>query len=59
MATAHVSGTVALLKANDPDLTTNQVWQLLVSNTSTDLPETGVVCGGIPSTEFPNNEYVS
>ncbi len=59
MATPHVAGAAALLVSQNPNLTYAQVKNLLEGNTDKDLADTGLVCGGIPSTQFPNNQYVS
>ena len=59
MATPHVAGAAALLIAQNPSLTYAQVKDLLQNNADRNLPDTGRTCGGIPSTQFPNNEYVS
>ncbi|CAL8080159.1 unnamed protein product [Orchesella dallaii] len=57
MAAPHVAGTVALLRAENPNFTFQEVKDLLGNNADTDLEDLGAVCGGIPSTQFPNNHY--
>jgi subtilisin family serine protease len=57
MATPHVAGAAALLISQNPNLTYAEVKDLLQNNADRDLPDTGRTCGGIPSTEFPNNQY--
>jgi len=57
MACPHVSGAVALLLSRNSSLKYDQVRELLVKNTDTNLGDTGRVCGGVDSTTFPNNQY--
>ncbi|ODM97993.1 Bacillopeptidase F [Orchesella cincta] len=57
MATPHVAGAAALLLSMNPNLTYSQVKELLENNADRNLQDTGANCGGIPSTEFPNNQY--
>jgi len=58
MATPHVAGVVALLLSSNPNLNYTQVRSLLTQNVDTaGLPDTGVVCGGRNSTNFPSNHY--
>ncbi|ODN05688.1 Calcium-dependent protease [Orchesella cincta] len=57
MAAPHVAGAAALLLSRNPNLTYTEVKELLENNADRDLQDTGTTCGGIPSTEFPNNQY--
>jgi len=56
MATPHVSGTVALLLSQNPNLTYAQVKTLLEANTDRNLGA-AATCGGTPPDVFPNNIY--
>ncbi|ODM97990.1 Serine protease AprX [Orchesella cincta] len=57
MAAPHVAGAATLLLSRNPNLTYAEVKELLQNNADRDLQDTGAECGGIPSTEFPNNQY--
>ncbi|CAL8144645.1 unnamed protein product [Orchesella dallaii] len=57
MAAPHVAGAATLLLSRNPNLTYAQVKDLLEGNTDRGLEDTGAECGGIPSTQFPNNQY--
>jgi len=56
MATPHVAGLTALLLARNPNLTYDQVKNLLQDQTDRDLQNANT-CGNIPPTTFPNNVY--
>ncbi|ODM92067.1 Bacillopeptidase F [Orchesella cincta] len=57
MAVPHVAGTVAMLLARDPELTFDQIKDLLQNNADRELGETES-CGGTNSTQdWPNNVY--
>jgi len=56
MACPHVAGTTALLLARNPNLTYDQVKNLLTENTDRDLAN-AATCGNTPPGEFPNNVY--
>ncbi|ODM97991.1 Subtilisin-like serine protease [Orchesella cincta] len=57
MAAPHVAGVAALLRASKPDSTNDEVKEWLTGNADTDLQDLEAECGGIPSTQFPNNHY--
>ncbi|CAL8145234.1 unnamed protein product [Orchesella dallaii] len=56
MACPHIAGMTALLLSRNPNLTYDQVRDLLKDNTDRDLASANT-CGGTPPTEFPNNIY--
>ncbi|ODM92066.1 Bacillopeptidase F [Orchesella cincta] len=55
-ACPHVAGTVALLLARNPDLTFDQIKDLLQDNADREVGST-LVCGGTNYTTWPNNMY--
>ncbi|ODM92068.1 Bacillopeptidase F [Orchesella cincta] len=57
MASPHVAGTAAMLLARNPDLTFDQIKDLLQNNTDREV-EGAESCGGTNSThDWPNNVY--
>jgi len=56
MATPHVSGVVALLISQNPNLSYDQVYEFLAENTDRNLAQ-AAACGGIPNDQWPNNVY--
>jgi len=57
MACPHVAGVVALLKANNPSLTFAQVTAALYGQASHNVVSTGMNCGGINESQFPNMAF--
>ncbi|KAF4142517.1 Subtilase family [Phytophthora infestans] len=57
MAAPHFAGTVALVLSARPGLCYDALKEVLMSSTDTVLPRAALVCGAIPDTVFPNNEY--
>jgi subtilisin family serine protease len=58
MATPHVSGCIALLLSAKPDLTFEEVRDILTKSVDTaSLQPSNQVCGGTGDDTFPNNQY--
>ncbi|KAF1336355.1 hypothetical protein FI667_g277, partial [Globisporangium splendens] len=58
MATPHVTGIVALLLQNNPNLTYGEVKTILTSTVdNAALGSVNFTCGGIPDGTYPNNLY--
>lgn len=53
MATPHVAGVVALLKARNATIDYPNVVALLDAHTNRNVVETGMNCGNIPESQFP------
>lgn len=58
MAAPHVTGVIALMKSMDPELTYDRVLEIITSTADRDTLETsGMTCGTIDDTTFPNNIF--
>uniref|UniRef100_K3X3V6 subtilisin n=1 Tax=Globisporangium ultimum (strain ATCC 200006 / CBS 805.95 / DAOM BR144) TaxID=431595 RepID=K3X3V6_GLOUD len=58
MATPHVTGIVAMLLQNNPNLTYNEIRKILTSTVdNSTLGSVNFTCGGIPDDTYPNNLY--
>jgi len=57
MACPHTAGVVALLVGANPNLTFEQVRDLLYEGAVHDVVKTGQTCGGISDDEWPNNSF--
>lgn len=58
MATPHVAGVIALVLSANASLTFDEVKQVLFTSADeAPLISTGMSCGAIASTSFPNNEF--
>lgn len=58
MAAPHVSGVIALMKSVDGDLTYKQALDIITSTTDQEsLVSSGMYCGTIDDTTFPNNVF--
>lgn len=55
MACPHAAGTVALIMAENPNLSYGQVKDMLTMGSVGVIADTGANCGGIPETQYPNN----
>jgi subtilisin family serine protease len=55
MSASHVTGVVAILKAQDPDLPFKKVVEHLGAGAYRGLPPDGQDCGGVSDSVFPNN----
>jgi len=54
MAAPHVAGVIALLKSHNPNLTMAQAQALLYPTTTREVAPTGMNCGGIDESNYPN-----
>jgi subtilisin family serine protease len=54
MAAPHVAGVIALLKSHNPNLTMAQARTLLYPTTTQEVAPTGMNCGGIDESTYPN-----
>ena len=57
LGASHVAGVIALLKAEEPSLSFANTSSYLFNGANTTLLPTGLDCGGISETVFPNNAY--
>ncbi|GLE03380.1 hypothetical protein PINS_up012282 [Pythium insidiosum] len=57
MATPHVSGAIALLLSQNPELTIDEIKVLLYTTTDQSLPASNYTCGGTVDANWPNNQY--
>jgi len=58
MASPHVAGVVALLKAENPDLTYEEIKKFLYDGAETEtLTPTGRNCGGVSDDVYPNHSF--
>ncbi len=55
MASAHVTGLVALLLGRDKNLGYDKIRKLIVDNTDQNLTTSGEICGGILDSAYPND----
>ena len=52
-----VVGVVALMRGANPNITYDQIYEVLVGSSDTDLEKTQRNCGDIQTDTFPNNSY--
>jgi len=57
MACPHAAGTGALILADAPNFTYEQVKSALAAGADTDVVKTGQNCGSISENFFPNNAF--
>jgi len=57
MAAPHVTGTIALLLSEKPDLNIAEIRDYLSKGAHKNVPSTGYDCGGISEKEFPNHAF--
>jgi subtilisin family serine protease len=57
MAAPHVAGAIAILKSQNPNLSTADVKRLLSDGSERNLALTGRNCGGIREDVYPNHTY--
>jgi len=57
MSCPHAAGTVALLRSRNPNVSYQQVKNLLESHASTNLVAGNQACGGIPDSQYPNHSF--
>ncbi|KAJ0393634.1 hypothetical protein P43SY_005600 [Pythium insidiosum] len=57
MATPHVSGAIALLLSQNPELTIDEIKVMLYTTTDQSLPASNYTCGGTLDANWPNNQY--
>ncbi|KAJ0392087.1 hypothetical protein ATCC90586_012118 [Pythium insidiosum] len=57
MAAPHVSGSIALLLSQNPELTLDEIKVLLYTTTDQKLPPSNYTCGVTSDLTWPNNQY--
>ncbi|GLE03378.1 hypothetical protein PINS_up012280 [Pythium insidiosum] len=57
MATPHVSGAIALILSQNPEMTVDEVKVALYTTTDQDLLPSNQTCGGTLDANWPNNMY--